>query len=201
MYLKAACRHKADWGVLWLKQVSREGTNHLIPQYMWDVSNCACPWKLSPAQHFRVTGHSEARLYDVDIVDQYKSVINLCIPWIFHGIYYHCLTQSKITSENVLFQVRKKCDWDYENGCLKTYLDRFVDTLVSVYMFDLMEKLRFIPTTSLQWAFAYWNNSIKCYLAVLRVQCIENIELMKFPLDWLFTFIVNWKPAPQMMCN
>ena len=39
------------WGVLRQKQVSRAGTSNYIPQYLWDVITCPCPWYLFLAQH------------------------------------------------------------------------------------------------------------------------------------------------------
>ena len=39
------------WGVLCQKQVSRAGTSNYIPQILWDVITCPCPWYLLPAQH------------------------------------------------------------------------------------------------------------------------------------------------------
>ena len=34
------------WGLLWQKQVWRAGTVSYIPQYLWDVITCPCPWYL-----------------------------------------------------------------------------------------------------------------------------------------------------------
>ena len=39
------------WVVLSQKQVSRAGTSNYIPQYLWDVITCPCPWYLLLAQH------------------------------------------------------------------------------------------------------------------------------------------------------
>ena len=33
-----------NWGVLCQKQVSRAGTSDQIPQCLWDVITCTCPW-------------------------------------------------------------------------------------------------------------------------------------------------------------
>ena len=33
-------------GVLFQKQVSRAGTSNYIPQYLWDMITCPCPWYL-----------------------------------------------------------------------------------------------------------------------------------------------------------
>ena len=38
-------------GVLYQKQVSRAGTSNYIPQILWDVFTCPCPWCLLLAQH------------------------------------------------------------------------------------------------------------------------------------------------------
>ena len=38
-------------GVLCQKQVSRAGTSNYIPQKLWDVITCPCPWYLLLAQH------------------------------------------------------------------------------------------------------------------------------------------------------
>ena len=46
LYIKS--RH--SWEVLYQKQVSRAGTNNYIPQYLWDVISCPCPWCLLLAQ-------------------------------------------------------------------------------------------------------------------------------------------------------
>ena len=40
-----------NWGVLCQKQVSRAGTSNYIPQILWDVITCPCPWYLLLAQH------------------------------------------------------------------------------------------------------------------------------------------------------
>ena len=40
------------WGVLYQKQVSRAGTSNYIPQYLWDVITCPCPWYLLHTEHF-----------------------------------------------------------------------------------------------------------------------------------------------------
>ena len=34
------------WGLECQKQVSRTGTSNYIPQYLWDVITCPCPWYL-----------------------------------------------------------------------------------------------------------------------------------------------------------
>ena len=34
------------WGQVCQKQVSRAGTNNYIPQYLWGVITCPCPWYL-----------------------------------------------------------------------------------------------------------------------------------------------------------
>ena len=39
-----------NWGVLCQKQVS----NNHIPQFLWDVITCPCPWYLLLAQHFPI---------------------------------------------------------------------------------------------------------------------------------------------------
>ena len=41
--------HYWDYSVWWLmcqRQVSRAGTSNYIPQYLWDVITCPCPWCL-----------------------------------------------------------------------------------------------------------------------------------------------------------
>ena len=38
-------------GVLYQKQVSRVETSNYIPQYMWDIITCPCPWYLLLTQH------------------------------------------------------------------------------------------------------------------------------------------------------
>ena len=38
-------------GVLCQKQVSRAGTCNYIPQILWGVITCPCPWYLVPTQH------------------------------------------------------------------------------------------------------------------------------------------------------
>ena len=35
---------RSNWEVLCQKQVSRPGTSNYIPQYLWDVIACSCPW-------------------------------------------------------------------------------------------------------------------------------------------------------------
>ena len=35
-----------DWGVFYQKQISRAEKNNYIPQYLWDVITCPCPWYL-----------------------------------------------------------------------------------------------------------------------------------------------------------
>ena len=40
------------WEALHRKQVSRARTNDYIPQYLWDVITCPCPWYLLPVQRF-----------------------------------------------------------------------------------------------------------------------------------------------------
>ena len=39
------------WGVLCQKQISRARTSNYIPQKLWDVITCPCPWYLLLAQH------------------------------------------------------------------------------------------------------------------------------------------------------
>ena len=39
------------WEVLCQKQVSRVGTSNYIPQKLWDVITCPCPWCLLLAYH------------------------------------------------------------------------------------------------------------------------------------------------------
>ena len=39
------------WGVLCQKQISRAQTSNYIPQKLWDVITCPCPWYLLLAQH------------------------------------------------------------------------------------------------------------------------------------------------------
>ena len=39
------------WEVLWQKQVSRARTCNYIPQYLWGVITCPCPWTPLLTQH------------------------------------------------------------------------------------------------------------------------------------------------------
>ena len=43
--------HALTCGVLCQKQVSRAGRSNYIPQYLWNVIICPCPWYLLLAQH------------------------------------------------------------------------------------------------------------------------------------------------------
>ena len=38
--------YKIIWGLVCQKQVSRARTSNYIPQYLWDVITCPCPWYL-----------------------------------------------------------------------------------------------------------------------------------------------------------
>ena len=38
--------HDRIWGRVWQNQVSRAGTSNYIPQILWDVITCPCPWYL-----------------------------------------------------------------------------------------------------------------------------------------------------------
>ena len=40
-----------NWGVLCQKHISRARTSNYIPQYLWDVITCLCPWYLLLIQH------------------------------------------------------------------------------------------------------------------------------------------------------
>ena len=40
-----------NWGLMCQKQISRTGTSNYIPQYLWDVITCPCPWYLPLVQH------------------------------------------------------------------------------------------------------------------------------------------------------
>ena len=48
---------QTTWGLVWQKQVSRAGKINYIPQYLWDVIICPCPWYLLLAckSTYRVT--------------------------------------------------------------------------------------------------------------------------------------------------
>ena len=41
----------STWGVLCQKEVSRARTSNYIPQYLWDVITCCCPWYLLLLEH------------------------------------------------------------------------------------------------------------------------------------------------------
>ena len=43
--------HAVTCGVLCQKQVSRAGSSNYIPQHLWDVITCCCPWYILPSQH------------------------------------------------------------------------------------------------------------------------------------------------------
>ena len=62
------------------KQVSREGTSNRVPEYLWDVITCTCPWYLllthtSPS----VTTKT---LQSVNTTRWYKQHINYGTPWL-----------------------------------------------------------------------------------------------------------------------
>ena len=51
-YILDKCVVARDYsGVLCQKQVSRAGTSNYIPQILWDVITCSCPWYLHLTQH------------------------------------------------------------------------------------------------------------------------------------------------------
>ena len=50
-YLNQCSRYHVIWRVLCQKQGSRAGTSNYIPQFLWDVITCPCPWYLLLAQH------------------------------------------------------------------------------------------------------------------------------------------------------
>ena len=43
-------------GPVWQRQVSRFGTSNYIPQILWDVITCTCPWW--PTRSYDITCHS-----------------------------------------------------------------------------------------------------------------------------------------------
>ena len=51
VYITYTCRYNEYMRLLCQKQVSRVGTSNYIPQYLWDVITCPCPWYLLLAQH------------------------------------------------------------------------------------------------------------------------------------------------------
>ena len=54
---------KYIWGVLCQKQVPRAGTSNYIPQILWDVITCPCPWYLLLAQHSTYETQTLSSLY------------------------------------------------------------------------------------------------------------------------------------------
>ena len=50
------CCVSYECGALCQKQISRAGINNYIPQCLWDVIVCPCPWYLLPTQNFRNAG-------------------------------------------------------------------------------------------------------------------------------------------------
>ena len=48
-----------NWGVLYQKQqVSRAGTNNYMPQYLWHVIICSCPWYLDTCPWYLLLKHN-----------------------------------------------------------------------------------------------------------------------------------------------
>ena len=63
-----------NWGVLCQKQVSRAGTSNYIPQILWDVVTCSCPWYL-------LLGHRS-------LTDKTTTKNDHKTACIFYGIYF-----------------------------------------------------------------------------------------------------------------
>ena len=66
------------WEVLFQKQVSRAGTSNYIPQILWDVITCPCPWYLLLAQH-------SSYFLNYSRVSPYQDGVMLWKPSPYHG--------------------------------------------------------------------------------------------------------------------
>ena len=62
------------------KHVSRSGTSHYIPQCLWDVITCPCPWYLSMSQHFSYSVHTKHYAHRLPFCD----LISVDFGHIFH---------------------------------------------------------------------------------------------------------------------
>ena len=60
------------WGASCQKQVSRAGTSDYIPQYLWDVITCPCPWHLLQAQHSSNIKTTQNIFYNYCIIAKLK---------------------------------------------------------------------------------------------------------------------------------
>ena len=70
------------WEHLCQKQVSRAGTSNYIPQYLWDVITCPCPWYLLLAQ----SPHIKSLLL-LGIPGFSNVLYNGCKAWL--ALFYH----------------------------------------------------------------------------------------------------------------
>ena len=79
------------WGLVCQKQVSRAWTSNYIPQYLWDVITCPCPWSLILA-HTSSSGNKLLVSFSYTkgesyVWDNYRVVLNSSLRlWIWTEI-------------------------------------------------------------------------------------------------------------------
>ena len=75
------------WGFVYQKQVSRAGTCNCIPQYLWDVVTCPCPWYLLLAHKstYEVTANRKPFFFKLQLqlfTNLWNVILVKCIEFI-----------------------------------------------------------------------------------------------------------------------
>ena len=77
------------WGLVWQKQVSRAGTSNYIPQILWDVITCPCPWYLflTHCHHMSQTGMQGINNYIPQNAVSICSISHKICTWFYHALF------------------------------------------------------------------------------------------------------------------
>ena len=77
------------WGLVWQKHVSRAGTSNYIPQILWDVITCPCPWYLflTHCHHMSQTGMQGINNYIPQNAVSICSISHNICTWFYHALF------------------------------------------------------------------------------------------------------------------
>ena len=117
-----ATPHQSRWTlvhnifrVLYQKQVSRAWTSNYIPQYLWDVITCPCPWYLLLAQHSSYTRHTvHLKKYAHGFVVLCFVVVMQSIIMNSHEVFIH-IHQGCFAGTGAIVRL-PQCQWSKPDG-------------------------------------------------------------------------------------
>ena len=95
VYISVGCNYLSlpltppKWGPVCPKQVSRAGTSNYIPQILWDVITCPCPWHLLLA-HKSSYSPWDIPYIPIDCSGAVWDCISISMFWLVHFDRYHC---------------------------------------------------------------------------------------------------------------